>query len=918
MRHLLKSVGLMKAASRPAKPVTRSAAAKRQYDGVTESFTELLPWVEYDPQEKIFLLSDGKSVGQVFELTPVGCEGRPADYLQEVHEAMVAVQSTLAEREPDPWILQIYVQDEIDLKHQADHLEAYITDEKIRRSEFTRYWLKLMRRHLSATAREGGVFLDKIVTNSMWGAKARRTRLVLYRWLSKTDISQSQAVEELKYQSGRVTSTLAAGGVRAQIADGEHFYYWMLQWFNPAPAVCGGDLKKLPLAAPYPGDDNLPAGHDFAEMLTLSTPVSHPKKNYWEIDGVLSTVISVQALRRWPEIGLISAERNHGDQVYAVFDKLPPNTAMVLTMAAKPQDILREHVAKVKKASVGEGAEAVLARENATGVELAMAGGDRLVPTYIGFYVRGKDEKQLQVRINDVESLLLQNGLHAVDRASELLGCDAWIRNLPMNFDPALDKRARRTRLTFGSHAMALMPVYGRSRGTGNPGFMFWNRGGEPLTVDPLSRFDRKKNGHMLIIGPTGAGKSATLVYLILQVLAVWRPRLYIIEAGNSFGLMCDFLQSKGFSLNRVEMQPQADVSLAPFADAMSLLKSPAAATALVKAEGDLAEDEAGADGNEEDLDMANRDILGEMEIAARVMITGGEAKEDARMFRADRMIIRRAIYAAAENVKKEGRQQVIVSDVSAALAAESDNPDLDERRRGRARDMADAMSLFCDGIGGHFFNRPGSPWPNVDITHLEMGILAREGYEDALTLAYIALMNKINAVVEAHQHDQRPTIVVTDEGHIITTNPLLAPYVIKITKMWRKFGAWYWIATQNLDDFPDASRRMLSMLEWWLCLVMPKEEVDAIARFRALNEEQKSMLLSTRKEGGKYTEGVVFTDVLAALFRNVPPSVALALAATEKHEKADRAAIMEKTGCTETEAALEIAKQIDKARSLA
>ena len=59
---------------------------------------------------------------------------------------------------------------------------------------------------------------------------------------------------------------------------------------------------------------------------------------------------------------------------------------------------------------------------------------------------------------------------------------------------------------------------------------------------------------------------------------------------------------------------------------------------------------------------------------------------------------------------------------------------------------------------------------------------------------------------------------------------PLLARYVVKITKMWRKLGAWFWIATQNLEDFPDASRKMLNMMEWWLCLVMPKEEVEQIA----------------------------------------------------------------------------------------
>jgi hypothetical protein len=31
---------------------------------------------------------------------------------------------------------------------------------------------------------------------------------------------------------------------------------------------------------------------------------------------------------------------------------------------------------------------------------------------------------------------------------------------------------------------------------------------------------------------------------------------------------------------------------------------------------------------------------------------------------------------------------------------------------------------------------------------------------------------------------------VVSIEGHIIITNPLLARYVVKITKMWRKLGA--------------------------------------------------------------------------------------------------------------------------------
>lgn len=52
-------------------------------------------------------------------------------------------------------------------------------------------------------------------------------------------------------------------------------------------------------------------------------------------------------------------------------------------------------------------------------------------------------------------------------------------------------------------------------------------------------------------------------------------------------------------------------------------------------------------------------------------------------------------------------------------------------------------------------------------------------------------------------------------------------------------------------------------------------------------------MLLAARKSPKQFTEGVVLTDEQAMLFRIVPPPLALALAMTEKDEKANRARIM-------------------------
>ena len=56
----------------------------------------------------------------------------------------------------------------------------------------------------------------------------------------------------------------------------------------------------------------------------------------------------------------------------------------------------------------------------------------------------------------------------------------------------------------------------------------------------------------------------------------------------------------------------------------------------------------------------------------------------------------------------------------------------------------------------------------------------------------------------------------------------------------------------------------------------------EHLTRFTDLTDEQRSLLLSARKEPGKYVEGGVLADNLDALFRSVPPPLSLAL--TEPH----------------------------------
>ena len=84
------------------------------------------------------------------------------------------------------------------------------------------------------------------------------------------------------------------------------------------------------------------------------------------------------------------------------------------------------------------------------------------------------------------------------------------------------------------------------------------------------------------------------------------------------------------------------------------------------------------------------------MEIAARIMITGGHEREDARMTRADRLLIRNAIFQAAKRVREEKRDQVLTQDVVDALHHISRDKELPEHRRNRTLEMGDGMALFA------------------------------------------------------------------------------------------------------------------------------------------------------------------------------------------------------------------------------
>src|SRR3546814_6441989 len=97
------------------------------------------------------MVEDGEAVAAFFELAPVGTEGREMAWLWQARDALEnALQDSFDELDDNPWVVQLYAQDEADWDNYRRSLANYLQP-RAQGSAFSDFYLRFFAQDRKST-----------------------------------------------------------------------------------------------------------------------------------------------------------------------------------------------------------------------------------------------------------------------------------------------------------------------------------------------------------------------------------------------------------------------------------------------------------------------------------------------------------------------------------------------------------------------------------------------------------------------------------------------------------------------------------------------------------------------------------------------------------------------------------------------
>jgi hypothetical protein len=158
--------------------------------------------------------------------------------------------------------------------------------------------------------------------------------------------------------------------------------------------------------------------------------------------------------------------------------------------------------------------------------------------------------------ILEEQGLQLQDLLWRLGHREELRG-DAVVRNsMPLNFRASSMSLLRRDTPYLTENLAHLCPLFLEYQGVYDSAIMMNNRSGRPIFIDLWG--SNVVTAHSLICGTTGSGKSFAFNNLLMGLRVKYRPKVWIIDKGDSYRSLCSVLDGNYIPLALEPFQDKA------------------------------------------------------------------------------------------------------------------------------------------------------------------------------------------------------------------------------------------------------------------------------------------------------------------------------------------------------------------------
>ncbi|VEG92553.1 conjugative transfer ATPase [Legionella spiritensis] len=868
--------------NRQAKP---QKTVKKRFANPLPSFTDKLAITDFDEEHNIFLFADGKSLGSGFELSDIPAEAAAPEYLQAIfNKVRDTFASVVPLHQADPWVMQMFVQDDYSLEPVIEHIKNHV-DEKLINSPMTQDYLQRLQDLFKKMSRPHGLFVDP-KTGQSYRGRRRRIRILFYRLLNESNPDRQTAVKEHQEVIAQIESKLRSPGLQLKRLSGKDYYQWWVRWFNP---VNGESLLKK---FPYP--KTKPAGFNLTQNVLFTPPESDGQG--FIFNGLKHRILYVDGLKEAPDIGLVSRERPQANPKhrYALLDTLPEGSIYTIQVVFSHDATLDAHLTRLEKGIVGTSLKPTQAREDIKTARNELTMGNRLFWVNQAVFFRARDEQEAIAIEKQLQEIFIEAKMPLIESRFDIHPLNSYLNALPFNFIPQYARLYLcYDRLMYASELAALLPVYGRNQGARHlPCFTFFNRLGEPVFFDLLHHDFVSQNSHCAIFANSGGGKSVLTGWMVQSLLAMKNARIVLFEMGNSFDRILMHCQKHGLQTKQLLLSNQKDkaVPLNPFCDAYKALPeiSEQSSHALELLEELKKEKSRPAHQSEMGCEDESRSYLAELALALRTMITEANEKEEQGFTLADETILIEVLSESIVESAKQNLPQMLTEHVLQAFD-ERIKKEAVLKKKERLQDMADRLkSYVINNSKSRFFNVPTEPLDDFDIFHIDISAIKDD--KGKLALVMVSLLPRILAMAERTQNDDRPMFLIIDEAHIQFEIDVIVSCALLIAKVARKLGLWLIPVTQNVADMRSAkATKILSLMETWIVLGLDENELKDIKQFKHLTPQQEALIRDIDSQKGLYAEAVLLGSRYQGLFRVIPPRYLLALLMNEKSEKVAR-----------------------------